>query len=183
MIKLFAILLCISISSSAVSQVIAPAPQDKSVIYFVRTSSLGLAVNFSYFDSTKLIGRFNGPKYIRYECKPGKHLFWARSENRDFIEADLQPGKIYFLKAKPNMGFAKAQVYLEQVDPNDPKEMKNILKLMAKRPSEQFTEAKLLQDTKDLQNVIERGMAEYAKDKLNGTEFLFLEQSLYYKAQ
>jgi len=183
MTRLFAILFCISITSSASCQVITPAPSDKSVIYFVRTSVLGSAINFSYFDSTKLIGRFNAGKYIRYECNPGKHLLWARSENRDFIEADLQPGKIYFLKANPRMGLAKAQVYLEQVDPNNPKEMKNILKLMAKRPSEQFTEAKLIEDSKDLQKVIERGMAEYAKDKLRGIEFTYLEQSLYYKAQ
>ena len=80
------------------------------------------------------------------------------------------------------MGFAKAQVYLEQVDPNDPKQMKNILKLMTKKPSEQFTEAKLLEDTKNLQKVIERGMAEYTKDKSSGTKITQLDQSLYYKA-
>ncbi|HTH55957.1 MAG TPA: hypothetical protein VL728_07905 [Cyclobacteriaceae bacterium] len=180
--KHFAIVFCILIAGSALCQIIAPAPSDKSVVYFVRTSSLGFAINFSYFDSTKLIGRFNGRKYTRYECNPGKHLLWARSENRDFMEADLEPGKIYILKANPTMGFNKAQVSLEQVDPNNPNAMKNILKLLAKRPSEQFTEAMLAEDTKDLLNVIERGMAKYAKDKASGAKIRQLNQSLFYKA-
>jgi hypothetical protein len=181
MTKLFAILFCISITSSASCQAITPAPSDKSVVYFVRPSGFGAAINFSYFDSTKLIGRFNGEKYIRYECSPGKHLLWARSENRDFMEADLEPERIYFIKANVSMGFAKAQVYLEQIDPNDPKKMKNILKLITKRSSQQFTETKLLQDTKDLQNAIERGMVEYAKEKSSGANIPHLDQSLYYK--
>lgn len=71
-------LLC-SFYSSA--QSLTPAPTGKAVVYFVRPSLLGFAINFSYFDSTALIGRFNAPKYIRYECDPGPHLFWARSEN------------------------------------------------------------------------------------------------------
>src|SRR5258708_5671525 len=86
------------------AQEIPPAPEGKSVVYFVRSSSLGFAVNFSYFDSAALIGRFNGPKYIRYECAPGSHLFWARSENRSFVEAQLEAGKIYFIQAIPKMG-------------------------------------------------------------------------------
>ena len=52
-----------------IGQNIVPAPADKAVIYFVRTEIF--VTNFSYFDSVKLIGRFNGPKYIRYECDPG----------------------------------------------------------------------------------------------------------------
>jgi hypothetical protein len=180
--KVFTIVFGILITASSFCQAVAPAPSDKSVVYFVRTSSLGFAINFSYFDSTKLIGRFNGGKYIRYECNPGKHLLWVRSENRDFVEADLEPGKIYFLKANPSMGFNKAQVSLEQIDPNDPNKMKNVLKLLAKKPSEQFTESALAADTKDLQNVIERGMTKYAKDKASGTRTPQLNQALYYKA-
>src|SRR5688500_8701014 len=84
-------------SVCAVAQIIDPAPADKAVIYFVRPSFLGFAINFSYFDSTRLIGKFKGPAYIRYTCDPGSHLFWARSENRDFVEAEVEAGKIYFI--------------------------------------------------------------------------------------
>lgn len=73
-----------------VGQEIPPAPADKAVVYFVRTSGLGFAINFTYIDSVTLIAKANGTNYVRYECDPGNHLFWARSENRDFVEAELE---------------------------------------------------------------------------------------------
>jgi hypothetical protein len=170
-----------SVLISGYAQNIPPSPPDKSVVYFVRTSGAGALINFSYFDSTKLIGRFKSDKYIRYECRPGKHLFWARAENRDFIEADLMPGKVYVIRANPRMGFGSAHVNLEQIDPNDPKEMKGILKLMAKKPSQQFTAAELAEDTKDLESAIQHGMEKYAKDKASGETITQLNQSLFYK--
>ena len=173
------LLFCLVLTSSF-SQKIDPAPPGKSVVYFVRPSAMGFAINFSYFDSTKLIARFNGGKYIRYECEPGKHLFWARSENRVFMESDLEPGKIYFLKASPQMGMMKAQVGMAQVDPNDPKVMKNIFKMMAKKPAETFTEAQIADASKDLQNVVERGMAKYKEDKAGGKNILQLDKSKFY---
>src|SRR5687768_7278818 len=96
--QIFLVVLFLLITISLIAQNIEPAPPDKAVIYFTRTGSLGLAINFSYFDSTKLVGVFNGPKYIRYECEPGTHLFWARSENRSFIEGEVEAGKIYFIE-------------------------------------------------------------------------------------
>lgn len=150
------------------AQTIDPAPADKAVVYFVRPSSLGFAINFSYFDSTRLIGKFNGPAYIRYTCDPGQHLFWARSENRDFVEAELEAGKIYFIEAIVNMGAMKAAVNLEPVDPNDEKRMNRILKLMGKRSSESFSEAELKEQETKMKDVIDRGLAKYAEEKQKG---------------
>lgn len=155
---------------------IPPAPDGMAVVYFVRTSSLGLAINFSYFDSTKLIGRFNGPKYIRYECTPGHHLLWGRSENRDYIEAEVEAGKIYFIWAVPEMGFAKASIGLYPVDPSDEKTMTKIFKLMAKQPAETFTSEKLEADAKDLKEAIDRGMEKYKEIKEKGLTVQKLSQ-------
>jgi len=93
-----------------ISQIIEPAPSDKAVVYFVRPSTYGWAINFTFFDSTQVIGRFNGGKFLRYECEPGDHIFWARSENKDFVSANLDPGKIYLIEAIPVMGVVKASV-------------------------------------------------------------------------
>ena len=90
------------------AQTIKPAPTDKAVVYFVRASSLGALINFTYFDSSKVIGRFSGPKFLRYECEPGEHLFWARSENRDYIKGNLEAGKIYVIDVIPQMGSSKS---------------------------------------------------------------------------
>ncbi len=169
------------LTSSVFSQGISLAPADKAVVYFARPSALGFAINFSYFDSAKLIGRFNGSKYIRYECEPGKHLFWARSENRSFVKAELEAGKIYFLKADPRMGALKAGVNLIPVNPDNPSEMKNIIKIIEKKPAESFTEQQLADDVRDLKDAIDRGLAKYQEDKAKGKTYDILEKSKYYK--
>src|SRR6478609_10901232 len=127
------------ISTLSFGQTIPPAPADKAVVYFTRTSSLGFAINFIYFDSLQAIGRFTGPKYMRYECEPGTHLFWVRSENKDFVEAEVEAGKTYFIEAIPKMGALKAAVELLPVNPADIKHMSKILALLKKKPAESFT--------------------------------------------
>lgn len=169
------------ITLSVFGQTPEPAPADKAVVYFVRTSSLGFAINFSYFDSTKLIGVFNGPKYIRYECEPGKHLFWARSENRDFVEAEVEAGQIYFIEAIVKMGAIKATVGLDPVDTNDKKRMERIFKLLDKKPSESFTEDELASETKRLQDAIDKGMEKYIEEKNKGKVAAQLTPSMNYK--
>ena len=165
------------------SQGINPAPENKAVVYFVRPSSMGFAINFSYFDSTRFIGKFNGPKYLRYECDPGVHLFWARSENKDFVEADVEAGKIYFIEALPKMGAIKAGVKLLPADPNDPKKMKKILNLINKKPSESFTAEELEIEATSNKELIERGLEKYREYKAKGEIFERLERTMYYITQ
>jgi hypothetical protein len=166
---------------SAEGQNIEPAPADKAVIYFVRPSSLGFAVNFSYFDSTRLIGKFSGPAYIRYTCDPGAHIFWARSENRDFVEADVEAGRVYFIEAIVKMGAVKAAVNLDPVNPEDEKRMKKILKLIDKKPSESSSDEELKAEERKLKEVIVRGLEEYNSGKLKGKTGAGLDKSMYYK--
>jgi hypothetical protein len=163
-----------------VCQNIEPAPADKAIVYFVRTSSLGFAINFSYFDSTRLIGKFNGPKYIRYECNPGPHLFWARSENKDFVEAEVDAGKIYFIEAIPRMGAIKAGVQLKPLDLTDQKAVKKVLDLLDKKPSESFTALDIEMETRDMQDVIDKGMKKYKEEKAKGVVYDRLERNMYY---
>jgi len=182
--KLFTIFILIGLLGlnfiTGYGQEIPPAPEDKAVIYFVRISSLGFAINFSYLDSATLIGRFNGPKYIRYECAPGKHLFWVRSENRDFIEAEVEAGKIYFIEAIPKMGALKAAVELSPIDPANKKTMDKVFKLMSKKPSESFTPEELQSDTKELAEPIRKGLEKYAEEKKKGKENVKLEKTMNY---
>lgn len=158
------------------------APADKAVIYFVRTSALGFgsAINFSFLDSTRLIGKLNGVNYIRYECEPGKHLFWARSENRDFVDSEVEAGKVYFLEAIVQMGAIKAGVKLDPVDPLDTKRMKRIKKLLDKKPALTFSEEELQKQTENFQMVIARGLEKYKEEKENGKIHARLEKYMFY---
>ena len=174
-----AVLMCFSIFTGF-CQNIKPAPVGKAVIYIVRPSSMGFAVNFSYFDGTKLIGKFNGPRYIRYECDPGYHLFWVRSENRDYVEADVDTGRIYFLEAIPHMGALKAEAQLIPLDLKNQKEMTKVMDLLAKKPSESFSVLEIEAETLKMQDAITKGMMKYKEDKDKGVVFERLEKNMYY---
>ena len=162
------------------AQTIEPAPTDKAVVYFVRTATMGSLINFTYFDSAKYIGKFNGPKYTRYVCEPGKHLFWARSENRDFVEADVEAGKIYFIEAGVKMGAMKAAVELIPVDPKDEKRMAKIFKLMNKKSAESFSEADLSEGAKETKDIMDKGLAKYNEEKAKAKENARLEKTMAY---
>jgi hypothetical protein len=114
--KNFLFFLAIGILFTIQAQTIKPAPVDKAVVYFVRATGYGGAVNFTYFDSSAVIGRFNGSKFIRDECTPGVHLFWARAENRDYVSAKLEAGKIYVIDVIPVMGAFSSGVKLVPIN-------------------------------------------------------------------
>jgi Fe-S-cluster formation regulator IscX/YfhJ len=128
-----------------------------------------------------LIGKFNGPAYIRYACKAGRHIFWARSENKNFVEADVEAGKIYFIEAIVNMGAIKAAVRLDPLDPDDQKRMKSVLKLIAKEPSESFSDDELRAQEKKMEAIITRGLEKYNADKQKGRTLARLNKDMYYK--
>lgn len=176
----FLLLACIATTALLYAQQVPPAPADKAVVYFVRVSSLGFAINFSYFDSTRLIAKGNGTNYVRYECQPGSHLFWARSENKDFIEAELEAGKIYFIEVQPQMGGLKAAVQLYPVTPDNEKKMKKILKLMEKKSPESFSSEELSKEETEMQEIIRRGIEKYKEDKEKGKKIEQLEKTMFY---
>lgn len=65
-----------------------------------------------------------------YECEPGKHLFWAASENRDYIEAELEPNGVYFLNAEGQMGVFVASVNFKPLNPNEFKDKRTAYQII-----------------------------------------------------
>ena len=124
-----------------------------------------------------MIGRSNGTNYIRYECKPGYHLFWGRSENRDFIEADVEAGKIYCIEAVPQMGAIKAGLKLRPLDASNEKAIKRFKKLVGKKEAETLTAEDLEKDSAHFKEAIERGLEKYKEEKEKGEKITRLERS------
>lgn len=85
---------------------------ENSTIYFVQFAHTG----FEFFHNDRYIGRLKGKKYMVYECPPGKNLFWASSENKAYLPAELKPGGHYIIYIDATMGFWKNHVRLEPVD-------------------------------------------------------------------
>ncbi len=138
--------------------------ENKATVYFTRASGLGALINFTYFDGKKPIGRFNGPKYMKYECSPGEHLFWARSENKSFVEANLKAGEIYIIDVIPQMGAIKSGVKLVPVDKKRYR-LKRIQKLISKNEPISFKENELKELEIEMSDVITRGLDKYSQMK------------------
>lgn len=105
--------------SSLFAQGFQPPSPGKAVIYFVRVTSYGKGSSFEFFHQDKYIGVFKGQSYMRYECDPGEQLFWASSENKEFITADLSEGGTYLVTVDVIIGAWKAHVGLTPVSVTD----------------------------------------------------------------
>jgi hypothetical protein len=119
--KLFFSALSFALIGSIVSsaQGFQPPGEGKVVVYFVRVTSMGFAVSFEYFHQDKYIGFAKGKNYVRYECDPGKQLFWLSSENKEFLTADLAAGGTYVVMVDVIMGAMKARVGLKPITASD----------------------------------------------------------------
>jgi hypothetical protein len=112
------------------AQGFTPPPDGKAVVYFVRVTKYGKPTAFEFFHQDKYIGYFKGDQYMRYECEPGTHLFWASSENKEFITADLEAGKSYIIMVNVIMGAMKARVGLAPLDFSDNEVWERVKKLV-----------------------------------------------------
>ena len=85
--------------------------EGKAIVHFMRPSSFGGAVQVTIWDNDKLIGVTTGKMGFQYECDPGKHLFIAWSEYKSPVDADLLPGRVYYIVLQTRMGFWRARIH------------------------------------------------------------------------
>ena len=183
------LIIAVLISTLSYAQELKKPSEGKALVYFTRTSSLGFLINFKYFDNDIYLGKFNHGKFLAYECNPGKHLFWSKSENIDFVEAELEAGKVYIIDSEPQMGAFKASVKLVPFD-NNPESYKNAKKYDKKKAvilaaifkakeynisSEDLEEAK-----KDQEDLVNRSLEKYAKRKAEGTIYSVMKENSNY---
>ena len=88
-----------------------PTP-GKALVYFVRPSSFGGAVQSTIYDGNDYIGTVSANTHVAYQAAPGKHMFMVVGESADFMRADLNAGKIYYAQVIARMGFWKARFSL-----------------------------------------------------------------------
>lgn len=76
---------------------LATPTNDKAIVRFMRPSGMGFAVNFNVLDGPRVIGNSVAKSQFDYLADPGHHLFIATAENKVFLEADLEAGKVYYV--------------------------------------------------------------------------------------
>ena len=86
--------------------------QGKALIYFVRPSSFGGAIQSTIYDGDDYIGTVSANTHVAYQASPGKHMFMVVSESADFMSADLIEGKTYYAQVAARMGVWRARFSL-----------------------------------------------------------------------
>ena len=178
---LFVAAVILVISSKVYSQNTFQSPSEgKTVIYFMRTTSLGAVMNFRFFDGEKYLGKFKDKNYLRYECNPGKHLFWVKAENIDYLESDLLADKIYVVESNAVMGAFSSGVKFNILDFNDQKKMKRVFKLLNKKNPLVFDEEDLLEEQNEMQDIIKSGLEKYENKQDRDKDFKEITREMFY---
>ena len=167
------------VSKCMYSQGFQPPAPGKSVVYFVRTAGYW-KMTLYFFNQNQFIGDFKHKDYIRYECQPGKQLFWAKSENAEFLEADLKEGGTYIIHVDIifGTGFAKSNVGFTPINFNE-KERFNPCKeqILSKSPVKQ-TEAYIEKMNQKMKKTITKNLDLYEKEWKNTKKFRHITQDM-----
>jgi hypothetical protein len=101
-------------AGSSAYMVPATPPQGvtpgKALIYFMRPSGMGFAINFQIWDGDHFVGLSQAKSYFAYECDAGKRLFMGIAENKLALDADLEAGKSYYVGTNVRMGAFRARL-------------------------------------------------------------------------
>lgn len=121
---------CVKITGSSEYMANAEKPRiepikDKATVVFIRPTGQAWMNKFEIWDNDNFIGFAQSLSYFRHVCDPGKHLFIAVAENKTFLSAELNEGRIYYIITDARMGLFKARVELKPVK-KDSDEMKNV---------------------------------------------------------
>ncbi len=155
-----------------------PPAEGKAVVYFARVTVYGKPTAFEFFHQDKYIGAFKGSQYMRYECDPGEQLFWASSENKEFITADVEAGKTYIVMVDVIMGVMKAHVGLTPISTNNSEEFERAKSLINKKPPTITSEEKIAKMNKKLAKFITEKLEMYESTWKNEKNFKHLSADM-----
>jgi hypothetical protein len=100
----------------------APAPTPgAATVVFVRDSGFAFAVNFAILDqSGNFLGESVAKSNFAIRVPAGRFFFVARSsENTDLVQANVEAGRLYFVRVFPRFGVFLARVGLDPIKPSE----------------------------------------------------------------
>ncbi len=86
-----------------------------ALVTVLRPSVFGGAIKFSLWDGEQFVGVLTPKSYIQFQAPAGHHIIMARAENWSGVDADLVPGRHYYIIARVMPGAWKARVALDPV--------------------------------------------------------------------
>jgi hypothetical protein len=183
MIRLFLVLIVLSLSVQSKAQgLTAPSP-GKAVVYFCRPYNLPIINELAFFDSTQFIGKFTGSSYTRYECDPGRHLLWSKLDNKRFIEADLEAGGIYIIQVKIGPGLVSGTVNMEQLGPDDTKSLPRILNVLKEEAPHAMTDEEMSEEQIHFKKAIDNYPKAYEAAKKKKDQLVVFNKTITHSPQ
>lgn len=89
---------------------------DTALVVFLRASFYGAAIQSTVYevedDGQRFLGIVSNKTRVATRVKPGPHRFMVLAENADFLEADVEAGKTYYVLVSPRVGMWKARFSL-----------------------------------------------------------------------
>jgi len=94
-------------------------PEGQSLVYVIRPSIAGYAINMPVTINDVRMGSTHGKRFLYAFVTPGKHILRGMAENEHELTLTTKPGQTYFVKQKVKMGILYARnkmVLLEKTD-------------------------------------------------------------------
>jgi Protein of unknown function (DUF2846) len=88
-------------------------PSDKALIYVLRPSMIGMAIQSKLAVDGDWKGVNRGNNYFYFTLDPGEHFFCSVAENRSLLKLNVEAGKTYYLQQHISLGVAKARNKIE----------------------------------------------------------------------
>jgi len=159
------LLAVVSCFSSLLAQGFTPPTEGKAVVYFVRFTIYGKPMTFEFFHNDTYFAELKGKQYLRYECEPGEHLFWASTENKEFMTAELAANQIYVVVVDVITGFFKPHVGLSPISFGDTERFEKAKELVDRQGPEEFAEKDIEKMNSKLEKFISEQLANYEEKK------------------
>lgn len=95
----------------------------KAMVVFMRPSTMAFGIQSSVFrvneEAPDTVGIVAAKAKVAYQVDPGEHLFMVVGESADFMSAEVEAGKTYYVLVTPRMGVWKARFSLKPVSRPD----------------------------------------------------------------
>jgi hypothetical protein len=166
--KYLVILLFLSLSFGCIhAQDSLDVSTRKANVYIIRnnfTNVVNVLSKHDFYNNDNYIGSLKGFEYMKYECNSGKQLFWATSENKDFLELDFKPGETYIIKANYPIGIMNGRVKLKLVTNGSDEYNRLEQKILSRKPV-QFTLDQIQKKNIQRKSFILKSLAKYNSKK------------------
>ena len=97
----------------------SPTPlPGKAMVVFIRGRDSALVQSTVYEvkgTEVEMIGIVAAKTKVAYQVDPGKRMFMAVGETADFMNADVQAGRTYYVNVAPHLGNWKARFALDPI--------------------------------------------------------------------